>query len=57
MDHLHVGVLNDHQLTVALNKCAAGKQIHFKDVNILKFSGPSGLPSCNVLFVPKRNDQ
>jgi len=54
LPNITVGVLNDNQLTVALNKCAKGKRISFKDVKVLKFSELSMLKDCNVLFVPQK---
>ena len=53
LPNMTVGVLNDNQLTAALNKCAQGKKISFKDVKILKFSELASLVDCNVLFIPK----
>ena len=49
-----VGVLNDNQLTAALNKVAAGKRIVFKNLEIIKFSDLANLKNTNVLFVPKK---
>ena len=49
-----VGVLNDNQLTAALNKVAAGKKIVFKNIEVVKFSDLSKLKNTNVLFVPQK---
>ena len=46
-----VGVLNDNQLTAALNKVAAGKKIVFKNIEVVKFSDLSKLKNTNVLFL------
>jgi len=51
---MSVGVLNDNQLTVALNKVAEGKRIVFKDIEIVKFDDLTAVKSTNVLFVPKK---
>jgi hypothetical protein len=49
-----VGVLNDNQLTAALNKVAAGKKIVFKNIKVVEFSDLSKLKNTNVLFVPQK---
>jgi len=49
-----VGVLNDNQLTAALNKVAADKKIVFRNIEVVKFSDLSKLKNTNVLFVPKK---
>lgn len=51
---MSVGVLNDNQLTVALNKVAEGKRIVFKNLEIVKFSDLANLKNTNVLFIPKK---
>ena len=51
---MSVGVLNDNQLTVALNKVAAGKKIVFRNIEVVKFSDLSKLKNTNVLFVPQK---
>ncbi|HIA12788.1 MAG TPA: YfiR family protein [Flavobacteriales bacterium] len=54
INSMSVGVLNDNQLTAALNKVAAGKRIVFKNLEIVKFSDLANLKNTNVLFVPKK---
>ena len=51
---MSVGVLNDNQLTAALNKVAAGKKLVFKNIEIVKFSELSNLKNTNILFVPQK---
>ena len=50
-----VGVVNDAQLTTALNKAAAGKKIHFKDVEVVKYEAVSNLKDCEILFLRKKS--
>ena len=51
---MSVGVLNDNQLTVALNKVAEGKRIVFKNIEIVKFTELASLTNTNVLFIPQK---
>ena len=51
---MSVGVLNDNQLTAALNKVAEGKRIVFKNIEIVKFTELAGLKNTNILFVPQK---
>ena len=49
-----VGVVNDAPLTIALNKAAFEKKIHFKNVEIVKYSDIKNIKNCQVLFIPKK---
>ena len=51
---MSVGVLNDNQLTAALNKVANGKRLVFKNLEIVKFADLATLKNTNVLFVPQK---
>lgn len=48
-----IGVVNNNDLTNALNDATQGKQVHFKDVAVTKYTDLSKL-DCHVLFVPKK---
>ena len=50
-----VGVVNDAQLTAALNKASAGRKVHFKDIRIIKYSGVGNLNGCHILFLPRKS--
>jgi len=54
MNTMSVGVLNDNQLTVALNKVAEGKRVIFKNIEVVKFSDLANLKNTNILFVPQK---
>ncbi len=54
LSEMSVGVLNDNQLTAALNKVAEGKRIVFKNIEIVKFADLANLKNTNVLFLPKK---
>ncbi|MBL4656627.1 MAG: YfiR family protein [Flavobacteriales bacterium] len=54
MSNMTVGVLNDNQLTAALNKVAQGKRIVFKDIQIVKFAELTALKNTNILFIPQK---
>ena len=54
LSEMSVAVLNDNQLTIALNKVAEGKRIVFKNLEIVKFAELTKLKNTNVLFIPKK---
>lgn len=51
---MEIGVVNNSELTKALNTASAGKKVHFKDVQVTRFVDIALVTDVHVLFIPKK---
>ncbi len=54
-DKMTIGIMDDPKLVASMNKKAVGKQVHFKNISVLKLTDAASLATLDLLFVPKRS--